>query len=384
MKVPFVVPKVTQNDIDEVVKVLKSGWITSGPILSQFQSKLAEYLKVDVVRCTNSATMGLEVVLKTLGIGKDDEVITTAFTYTASASPAFHLGCRVLFAEVKKDTFHLDIESTIKLVTSKTKVIIPMDYAGIPFKYQELQNRLKEIKREDIYIIADSAHSFGSIYQGKKLGSQADIHIFSFQAVKNLTTGEGGAISFNQGNKLPINFLRNLELNILQGQDKDCLNKNNGSWEYDIVTDGMKCNMTDINAALGLNQLNRYEDILSKRRVACDLYDGFFKPVEKIMTVKHKGSNYESSYHLYPIRIVSFSEKDRNALINRLFEKGITCNVHYKPLPLMTFYSNAGYNIEDYPLSFSQYENSLTLPLFNDITAEEIQYVVKQITEIIS
>ncbi|WP_294363273.1 DegT/DnrJ/EryC1/StrS aminotransferase family protein, partial [uncultured Clostridium sp.] len=377
-KIPFSPPDITEKEIEAVVEVLKSGWITSGPTLAKFEEELAEYCEVNKAVALNSATAAMELVLKVLGIEEGDEIITTPYTYTATASVAIHRGIKPIFCDLAKDSFFMDYDKLSDLITEKTKVIMPVDFAGIPCDYDKIKSILKEKNREDIVILVDSAHSFGAKYKGKRVGGQCDFHTFSFHAVKNFTTAEGGAITYNDNNFAGReNLFQDFKFTSLHGQSKDALSKMKaGAWEYDIITDGFKCNMTDINAAIGRAQLTRYEGMLKYRK---EIFDTYTRILEKedfaIIPDTEFEDGTESSYHIYPLRIKGFNEEKRNLLIQRLGEKGISTNVHFKPLPMFTLYKNLGYKIEDYPNAYALFENAITLPLHTKLTDEEVKYV---------
>lgn len=389
-KIPFSPPDITEKEIEAVVEVLKSGWITSGPTLAKFEEELAEYCEVNKAVALNSATAAMELVLKVLGIEEGDEIITTPYTYTATASVAIHRGIKPIFCDLAKDSFFMDYDKLSDLITEKTKVIMPVDFAGIPCDYDKIKSILKEKNREDIVILVDSAHSFGAKYKGKRVGGQCDFHTFSFHAVKNFTTAEGGAITYNDNNFTGReNLLQDFKFTSLHGQSKDALSKMKaGAWEYDIITDGFKCNMTDINAAIGRAQLSRYEGMLKYRK---EIFDTYTRILEKedfaIIPDTEFEDGTESSYHIYPLRIKGFNEEKRNLLIQRLGEKGISTNVHFKPLPMFTLYKNLGYKIEDYPNAYAQYENEISLPVYSTLALEDAKYVaeelIKEVKEII-
>lgn len=389
--IPFSPPDITEEEIQAVVEVLRSGWITSGPTLAKFEEEISEYCKVNKTVAVNSATAAMELVLKVLDINPGDEIITTPYTYTATSSVAIHRGIKPVFCDVAKDSFFMDYDKLKTLINEKTKVIMPVDYAGYPVDYDKIKEILKELNREDIIISVDSAHSFGAKYKGKVVGSQCDFHSFSFHAVKNLTTAEGGALTFNDNNfKNHENLYQDFKFTAIHGQSKDALTKMKaGAWEYDIITDGFKCNMTDINAAIGRVQLKRYQGMLDRRR---EIFDAYTEILEKedfsIIPVYRDKNGTESSYHLYTYRVKGFKEEQRNELITRLAEKGISTNVHYKPLPMLTLYKKLGYKMEDYPNAFAQYENQITLPVYSTLEVEDAKYIahetvktIKEITE---
>ena len=383
--IPFSPPDISQEEIDAVVEVLKSGWITTGPNLAAFEKEIEEYCNVENAVALNSATAAMELVLKTLDIKEGDEIISTPYTYTATSSVAIHRGIKPIYVDVKKDSFFMDEEKLAEAITPKTKVIMPVDIAGYPCDYDAIKKILKEKNREDIIILCDSAHSFGAKYKGKMVGGQCDFHSFSFHAVKNLTTAEGGALTYNDNNdKFKIdNLLGKLKVTALHGQSKDALAKMKaGAWEYDIVTDGFKCNMTDINAAIGRAQLKRYEKMLAHRKAICNIYNDILGQEEISILPKFIDEDgTESSYHLYLLRLKGFNEEKRNKLIQIMAEKGIATNVHYKPLPMFTLYKNLGYKIEDYPNAYAQYENEISLPVYSTLPLEDAEYIAKTLVE---
>ncbi|MCR1934820.1 DegT/DnrJ/EryC1/StrS family aminotransferase [Clostridium tepidum] len=380
-KIPFSPPDITEREIDAVVEVLKSGWITSGPRTQQFENNLAEYCDTNKAVAVSSASAGLELVLKEFDIKEGDEVITTPYTYTATASVALHRGIKPKFVDVAKDSFLIDINKLKDAITPKTKAIYTVDFAGVPVDYDAIKEVLKDKGREDIILVSDSAHSLGAIYKGKKVGGQVDFHVFSFHAVKNLTTAEGGAITFGNNNFRGREDLhKDFKLQSLHGQSKDALSKMKaGAWEYDIVTDGHKCNMTDIGSAIGLVQLERYEEMLRKREAIFDTYTKVLQEKDWAIIPFKKDETKETSYHIYPLRIKGFKEAERNEVIKILAEKDIATNVHFKPLPMFTLYKNLGYNIEDYPNAYAQYINEISLPVYSTLSLEDAEYVAKEL-----
>lgn len=382
-KIPFSPPDITQEEIDAVVEVLKSGWITTGPKTYEFENNLASYCSTKHAVALNSATAGLELILKVFNIGGDDEVITTPYTYAATANVILHRGIKPKFVDVKKDSFLIDEEGVYDAITSKTKAIIAVDIAGVPVDYDRLRQVLKAKGREDIILIADSAHSFGAEYKGKKVGGQMDFHVFSFHAVKNLTTAEGGAITYNDNNfKGKEDLYKEFKYTSLQGQTKDALSKMKaGAWKYDIVTDGLKCNMTDIMAAIGLVQLKRFDNMLKKRKEIVEVYNEILSKKHWAIIPFAKDSIKETCYHLYPLRIRGFDEEKRNAVIQMMADIDIATNVHFIPLPMLTLYKNLGYKIEDYPNTYDQYKNEISLPLYSILTLDDAEYVAKKLVE---
>lgn len=394
MKIRFSPPDITKEEIDEVVDTLKSGWITTGPKTKDFEKKIAEFCGTPRAVCLNSATAGLELVLRILGIGDGDEVITSAYTYTASASVVEHVGAKLVLCDVADDGYEMDYDRLAELITEKTKVIIPVDIGGKMCDYDRVleivkENAAKFRPRNElqeafgrIIVLADAAHSFGAVRNGKMSGNAADFSSFSFHAVKNLTTAEGGAVTWKKSDAIDDDKMYSeFMLWSLHGQNKDALQKNQlGSWEYDIRMCGQKCNMTDIMASIGLVQLRRYEGILARRKQIVETYDAAIKGTIA-ETLAHYGDGYSSSGHLYMTRINGFSEEQRNRLIVKMAEKGVATNVHYKPLPMHTAYKDMGFDIKDFPKAFRKYENEMTLPLHTLLSDEEVNYVIETLKE---
>lgn len=396
MNVPFSPPDIAQLEIDNVVEVLKSGWITTGPKTKEFENKIAEYCNTEKAVCLNSATAALEMTLRVLGIGKGDEVITSAYTYTASASVIEHVGAKIVLVDTKKDSFEMDYDNLEGLINERTKAIIPVDLAGVMCNYDklfEVVNSKKDIFKSNneiqkaigrVAIVADGAHSFGAKYKGKMSGEVADFTSFSFHAVKNLTTAEGGAATWREieGINSEDIYKRYMILS-LHGQTKDALSKTKvGSWEYDILEPAYKCNMTDIMAAIGLAQFTRYEDVLSYRHKIVTMYNEGFANNPNLEVLRHDNGDNHSSYHLYLVRLVGKDSEYRNEVIKKMAEFGIATNVHYKPLPLLTAYKNLGFDIKDYPNAFEMYKNEITLPLNTVMTEEQVNYVIEKLNEI--
>lgn len=379
--IPFSPPDITRKEIDAVVEVLESGWITSGPKVAAFEERIQEYCGVKKAVALNSATAGMELILKVLDIGGDDEVITTPYTYAATANIVLHRGSRPKFVDVKKGSFLIDEQKLYDAITPKTKAIITVDFAGIPVDYDAVREVVKAKGREDIVLISDSAHSFGASYKGSKVGGQMDFHVFSFHAVKNLTTSEGGSITYNDNHFYGKEDLyKELKITALHGQSKDALSKMKaGAWKYDILTDGFKCNMTDILAAIGIVQLERYDDMLKKREMLFDIYTNALSDKEWAVLPFKKDGGTETSYHLYPLGIKGFNEEQRNTLIQTLADMGIATNVHFIPLPMFTLYKGLGYSIDNYPNAYEQYANEITLPLYSTLAPEDAEYVVTEL-----
>ena len=395
MNIPFSPPDITEAEIEEVAAALRSGWITTGPKTKEFEHKIAEYCGVNKAVCLNSQTACAEMALRILGIGEGDEVIVPAYTYTATASVVCHVGAKLVFVDVQKDSLEMDYDKMEAAITEKTKVIIPVDLGGVPCDYDrifEIVERKKslfhpknEIQRVmgRISVNADAAHAFGAVWHGKKVGSIADFSSFSFHAVKNLTTAEGGALTWRTIPGIEDEEIyHQIQLLSLHGQSKDALAKTKlGAWEYDIVGPWYKCNMTDIMAAIGLTQLERYDGMLERRREIIKKYDSVLKPLG-IEVLRHYTEEYSSSGHLYITRIPGITLDQRQEVITKMAEAGIACNVHYKPLPMMTAYKNMGFDIKEYPNAYERFVNEVTLPLHTKLTDEEVEYVLQTIEKI--
>ena len=396
MNIKFSPPDISELEINEVVEALRSGWITTGPRTKQLERDIAAYVQCARAVCLNSQTACAEMALRLLGIGKGDEVITTAYTYTATASVIEHVGATIVLVDTVKDSFEMDYDKAEALVTERTKAIIPVDYAGIPCDYDrvfELVERKRSLFRPKgrlqtaigrIAVLADTAHSFGAVRKGKRTGSIADFSSFSFHAVKNLTTAEGGALTWNTIEGIDDEEIyRFLQLLSLHGQSKDALAKTAlGAWEYDIVGPYYKCNMTDIAAAIGLAQLRRYPAMLERRREIITRYDAAFGPLG-VQTLDHYTEDYASSGHLYITRIPGITPEERSDIIRKMAERGVACNVHYKPLPLHTAYRALGFDVKDFPNAYDFFANEITLPLHTSLTDEEVAYVIDSFTEIV-
>ena len=378
MNIPFSPPDIGEKEIEQVIDTLKSGWITTGPKTKQFEREIANLCHTEKAVCLNSATAALELTLKILGIGEDDEVITSAYTYTASASPVAHLGAKLVLVDTQKDSVEMDYEQLANAITEKTKVIIPVDIAGIIVDYDKIFKIVEEKKNlfkpnneiqklyNRIIVVADSAHGIGAQKDGKMSGEIADFTTFSFHAVKNLTTAEGGAATWKNKEGLDNEAIyKQYQLLSLHGQTKDAMHKNGlGAWEYDIVDTYYKCNMTDIMAGIGLAQMERYEGLIERRHEIISKYNEAFKDLP-VMVLNHRNENHRSSGHLYFIRIKGIDEEKRNEIIVKMAERGIACNVHYKPLPMLTAYKKLGFDIKEYPNAFDFYKNEITLPLYS-------------------
>lgn len=379
--IPFSPPDITDKEIEAVVEVLKSGWITSGPKVVEFEKKIADYCSASKAVAVSSDTTGMELVLKVMDIKEGDEVITTPYTYASTSNVICHRGIKPTYVDLDKDSFLISIDKIEKAITKNTKAILTVDIAGVPVDYDALRAMLKKIGREDIILISDSAHAIGAKYKGKRVGGQADFHIFSFHAVKNLTTSEGGAVTFSDNNfHGKEDLYKEFKYTALNGQTKDALAKTKlGGWQYDILTDGMKCNMTDIQAAIGLVQLSRYEDMLAHRRAIVDIYDKALSSKSWAIIPFKKDETKETSYHLYLLRIKDFDEAKRNKVIELLAEIGVPTNVHYSPIPMFSYYKSIGYSIENYPNAFDQYKNEITLPLYSTLPLETAEYIIEEV-----
>lgn len=396
MQIPFSPPDISQAEIDEVVDALKSGWITTGPKTKKLEKELNQFTDTNIGVCLNSQTAAAEMTLRVLGIGPGDEVITSVYTYTASASVIDHVGAKIVMVDTQEDSLEMDYDKLEEAITEKTKVIIPVDLAGIPCDYDkifEIVERKKNLFKPNneiqenfgrIIVVADTAHSLGAEYKGKKTGSVADFSNFSFHAVKNFTTAEGGYSTWKDRDGLDNEKLyKQYQLLSLHGQSKDALSKTKlGSWEYDVVGPWYKCNMTDVLAGIGLAQVKRYPELLKRRKEIIQKYDAAFKPLG-IEVLDHYNDIHSSSGHLYITRVPGISLEDRNSIIEEMAKAGIACNVHYKPLPLLTAYKNLGFDIKDYPNAYKRYENEITLPLHTKLTDEEVDYVIEEYCEIV-
>ena len=395
--IPFSPPDISDLEIQNVTEVLKSGWITTGPKTKLFENNIAQYCGTKKAVCLNSATACMEMALRAMGIGEGDEVITSAYTYTASASVICHVGAKVVLVDTARDSFQMDYSKLADAITEKTKAIIPVDIAGVMCDYDKIFE-IVETKKNlftpnndyqkalgRVMVLADSAHGFGAEYKGKKSGCVADFTSFSFHAVKNLTTAEGGALTWNSIDGIDDEELyKKFMLLTLHGQSKDALAKTQlGAWEYDIVAPYFKCNMTDIMAAIGLAQLERYEGMLKKRKRLIKMYDMGLGDLG-FESLTHYTDDLYSSGHLYLTRIVGKDSNFRNDFIIKMAERGISCNVHYKPLPMLTAYKDLGFDIADYPNAYNQFANEVTLPLNTLMTEEDVEYVIENIVEVIN
>lgn len=395
--IPFSPPDMSEAEVFEVAEALRSGWITTGPKTKEFERQIAAYCGTDKAVCLNSATACMEMILHVLGVGPGDEVITCAYTYTATASVTCHVGAKVVMVDTAPGSFEMDYSKLADAITERTKVIIPVDLAGIVCDYSKVFAAVEAKKHlfratNDIQkafgrvvVLADAAHAFGAQQNGKMCGNIADFTSFSFHAVKNLTTAEGGALTWKPIPGIDDEWIyKQFQLLSLHGQNKDALAKTQlGAWEYDIVAPNYKCNMTDVMAGIGLAQFKRYPQMLSRRREIIEKYNTKLAGCN-VEVLDHYGDNHASSGHLYLVRLLGKGTEERNAVITKMAERGIACNVHYKPLPMMTAYKNLGFDITDYPNAYAQYENEVTLPLHTRLTDEDIEYVISNFVDIIT
>lgn len=392
--VPFSPPRIDQKIIDEVTDTLRSGWITTGPKTKRFEKELSAYYQAPATLCLNSATAGLEIMLRWFGVKPGDEVILPAYTYSATANVVMHCGATPVFVDVNADNFNINVSAIEKAITPKTKVIMPVDFGGFPCDYDAI-NKLAEAHRSvfvpatpeqqqlgRIMILSDAAHSIGALYKGRKTGALTDVTVFSFHAVKNLTTAEGGAVALNLpapfDNQAIYNYLC---IKTLHGQNKDALAKmQKGNWKYDIIEPGYKCNMTDIMAAIGLVELERYDkDTLVKRRKVAEQYSWILSAYDWAELPVLQNDDATTCYHLYPLRIKGISETQRDQIIQHIFDQDVSVNVHFIPVPMMSFYRNAGYDIKNYPTTYDNFSREISLPIFYDITEEQVKQVVQAV-----
>ena len=396
MKIPFSPPDITEQEANEVRDALLSGWITTGPRTKQLEREIATYCDVDKAVCLNSATACLESILRVLGIGEGDEVITSAYTYTASASVVCHVGAKLVLVDTMPGSFELDYDKVAEAINERTKAVIPVDLGGVPCDYDRLlfavdskkhlfsaRNEIQEAIGR-VVIVADAAHAFGATWHGRKIGSVADFTSFSFHAVKNFTTAEGGALTWRNVEGIDNDALyHEFQLLSLHGQSKDALAKTQlGAWEYDIVYPAYKCNMTDIMAAIGLVQMKRYPAMLLRRRQLISRYDEVMAECN-VSVLDHYNDSHQSSGHLYLARLSGKDSSFRNSVITEMANRGIACNVHYKPLPMMTAYKALGFNINDYPNAYRQFENEVTLPLHTLLTDEQVSFMLNNFKDIV-
>lgn len=395
--IPFSPPDMTEAEAIEVKDAILSGWITTGPKTKEFERLIALCCQTKKAVALNSATAAMELTLRVLGVGPGDEVIVPAYTYTATASVVHHVGAKIVMVDVAPDTFEIDYDRIADAITERTKVVMPVDLGGVMCDYdrvfaaveskRDLFRPVNDLQRAfgRVVVLADAAHAFGARWHDKMCGEVADFTSFSFHAVKNLTTAEGGAITWRPIEGVDDEWLyKQYQLLSLHGQNKDALAKTQlGAWEYDIVAPDFKCNMTDIAAAIGLVQLRRYAEILKRRRDIVERYDEALKGYH-VQTLNHYGADHQSSGHLYLVRLLGKGLEYRNDVIRQMAERGIACNVHYKPLPMMTAYKNLGFDIKDYPNAYRQFENEVTLPLHTCLTDEDVAYVIRNFVDIIS
>ena len=396
MTIPFSPPDITMQEAQEVTAALLSGWITTGARTKLFEEEIAQSCGTEKAVCLNSATACLETILQILGIGSGDEVITTPYTYTATASVICHVGATIKFVDTQKDSFEMDYEQVAACINERTKAVIPVDIAGVPCNYEkifaavesrrELFHPENEIQKAigRVAVVADSAHAFGAQWRDQKVGAIADFTAFSFHAVKNLTTGEGGALTWRNIPGIDNNSLyKEFQLLSLHGQDKDALERSeHNSWEYDIIYPGYKRNMTDITAAIGLAQMKRFPGMLARRKELIMHYNEALKD-ENVDILSHFTDEYASSGHLYMVRLLGRTSEERNEIIRNMASRGIATNVHFKPLPMMTAYQRLGFDINDYPNAYHFFENEITLPLYTKLTDEQVEYLLRNFKEII-
>lgn len=396
-KIPFSPPDMSEAEINEVAEALRSGWITTGPKTKEFERLIALCCQTEQAVCLNSATACMELILRVLGVGPGDEVITSAYTYTATASVTCHVGAKVVMVDTAPDSFEMDYDKLADAITERTKVVLPVDLAGVVCDYDKIFAAVESKKHlfspaNDIQkaygrviVLADAAHAFGAKWHGKMCGEIADFTSFSFHAVKNLTTAEGGALTWRNHDGVDNESLyKQFQLLSLHGQNKDAFAKTRlGAWEYDIVAPYYKCNMTDVMAGIGLAQLKRYPEMLYRRRQIIERYNEGLKGCD-VQVLDHFGDDHSSSGHLYLVRLLGEDVEYRNVVIEQMAERGIACNVHYKPLPIMTAYKNLGFDIANYPNAYNQYHNEITLPLHTSLTDEDVEYVISNFVDIIS
>ncbi len=396
MKIPFSPPDITDLEIEEVADALKSGWITTGPKTKELEREIADFCGVSRAVCLGSQTACAEMTLRLLGITAGDEVITCAYTYTATASVVCHVGAKLVLVDTQESSLEMDYNQLENLITEQTKVIIPIDLGGIPCDYEKIYSIVERKKHlfhptnkiqeaiGRVIVMADAAHALGAVSKKQKVGSIADFTNFSFHAVKNLTTAEGGAVTWKNIDGVDDEEIyHQYQLLSLHGQSKDALAKTKlGAWEYDIIGPWFKCNMTDVVAGIGLAQMKRYKKLLERRREIIEIYDDALKPLG-VEVLEHYTKNHQSSGHLYITRIPKITLEQRNEIIVKMAETGVACNVHYKPLPMMTAYKNLGFDIKDYPNAYDRFKNEITLPLHTKLTNEEVDYVVEQFSRII-
>ena len=394
--IPFSPPDISDGEINEVIDTLKSGWITTGPKTKELERRLSEFTNTPKTVCLNSATAALELTLRVLGIGEGDEVIVPAMTYTASCSVIYHVGAKAVIVDIAEDSHEMDYDALANAITENTKAVIPVDLAGIPCDYDKIfeiveskkhlfkANSEYQEKLGRVAVVADGAHALGSTYKGEKIGSVADFTTFSFHAVKNFTTAEGGSVTWKENENFDNEELyREYQIYSLHGQTKDALAKTKaGSWEYDIVIPGYKCNLTDIAASIGLVQLDRYPKLLERREDIISQYNKGFEGT-RITALSHSSEDYKSCGHLYITHVEGATFEQRGEIITKMAERGISCNVHYKPLPLLTAYKNLGFDIENYPNAYNYYVKEITLPLHTRLSDEDVAVIISNFKEIV-
>ena len=395
--IPFSPPDITEAEANEVREAILSGWITTGPKTKEFERLIAICCQTKKAVALNSATAAMELTLRVLGVGPGDEVIVPAYTYTATASVVHHVGAKIVMVDVAPDSFETDYDRIADAITERTKVVMPVDLGGVMCNYERVFAAV-ESKRElfrpandiqkafgRVIVLADAAHAFGARWHNRMCGEVADFTSFSFHAVKNLTTAEGGAVTWRPIEGIDDECLyKQYQLLSLHGQNKDALAKTQlGAWEYDIIAPDYKCNMTDISAAIGLVQIRRYAELLHRRREIIERYNEALKDCN-VQVLNHYGEDHQSSGHLYLVRLLGKDSAYRNEVIRKMAERGIACNVHYKPLPMMTAYKNLGFDIKDYPNAYHQFENEVTLPLHTQLSDEDVEYIIQNFIEIIS
>ena len=388
MNIPFSPPDVGEQEIEIVSDAMRSGWITTGPKTKELERQLSALCGTSRTACLSSATAAMECALRIIGVGPGDEVIVPSYTYTATASVVCHVGATLKMVDIAKDHYEMDYQRLSEAITQKTKVVIPVDFAGVPCDYHAIRRAVKASANPSVIILADSAHALGSVREGIRTGALADFTSFSFHAVKNLTTAEGGALTWLPREDMTDDEIyRRLMLMSLHGQSKDAFAKNQaGAWEYDVVAPLYKCNMTDIHASLGLAQIKRYEAILARRRSIFERYDAALashQQAGRIHILPHSTPLYQSNCHLYIVRLVDASIEERNGLILNMAERGVACNVHFKPLPMLTAYRNMGFDIKDYPNSWDYFHNEVTLPSFSRMTDDQVEYVCQALLEVL-
>lgn len=395
--IPFSPPRIDDKIIAEVVDTLKSGWITTGPRTKKFERNLVEYSGAKSVLCLNSATAGLELMLRWFGVGPGDEVIVPAYTYCATANVVIHCGAVPVMVDIDEHSFNMDVSKLKNAVSKRTKVIIPVDIAGLPCDYDEIYNFVNTPAQKSLFeprneiqktlgrilILSDAAHSLGAVYKGRKTGTLADISVFSFHAVKNLTTAEGGAVALNLPEPFDNDELYKFLCVLgLHGQNKDALSKTQGNWRYDVITAGYKVNMTDIQAAMGLVELERYDaDTLVKRKHIFEFYKSSFKNDDRYILPVYENEICKSSYHVFLIRVKDINEAQRDEIIQRIFNRGVSVNVHFQPLPLLSFYKALNYKISDYPVAYNNYMCEISLPVYYDLTDDMLIQVINAVKD---